>query len=247
MEQSIRIMTSRIERILHDNKPSIFLYGSVVSGDFKFGWSDIDILCLTENVIHPQQADELIDLRQSLQSENPENPYFGLFEGGLLTLEAFLHNSEDTVVYWGTSGQRIRSNYELCSFSKMDLLENGRLLYGNDFRHLITCPTRQEIVEAIKKHYNVIRQHGESGGSWLLDIARCLYTLRTNRVIAKTKAGEWAIEENLCPNISVMEKVVEIRKNPLNFNDEETKHWQSMLSEQIQSFTDVLEAELRTY
>jgi hypothetical protein len=35
---------------------------------------------------------------------------------------------------------------------------------------------------------------------WLLDIARCIYSLRTGGVIAKTAVGEWAVKENIAPD-----------------------------------------------
>ena len=249
MEQSIKIMVGRIAGILESNNPSIFLIGSVVLDDFKLGWSDIDFICLTEKTIKNEQADELVNLRQTLLAEYPGDKYFRLFEGIMLTLQAFINNEEDTVVYWGTSGQR-RINYgSLCAFGKIVLLESGRLLFGNDFRYLISYPTRAKIVEAIKQAYENINTSGIEypGGGWLLDIARCLYTLKTNKVIAKTKAGEWVIEENLCPDIAVMEKVVEIRKNPLKLkNSEETKQWEKTLAPYTQKFVDILKAELRT-
>lgn len=247
MEQSINIMVNNISNILHDNKPSIFLFGSVVLDDFKLGWSDIDIICLTDKTIESNQADKLVNLRQQLLSEYTEDPYFRLFEGGILSLNSFINNIEDTVIYWGTRGQRVTNSHGLCPFGKIELIENGRLLCGNDFRHMITFPSRADIVEAVKNHYAAIRQHGNSGAGWLLDIARCLYTLKTNKVIAKTKAGEWAIDEAICPDISIMKKVVEIRKNPVKLrNNEAITQWEKTLGEHIQKFADVLEAELRS-
>ena len=41
---AIRLMTNEIASILSCNKPTVYLYGSVVLDDFKIGWSDIDIL-----------------------------------------------------------------------------------------------------------------------------------------------------------------------------------------------------------
>lgn len=251
MEQSINIMVSRIIDILKDNNPSIFLYGSVVLDDFRLGWSDIDMICLTDKAIQEQQADELVNLRQTLLSEYQGNQYFRLFEGGMLTLNAFLKNTEDTVVYWGTSGQRIRNDYGLCPFSKIELLENGRLLYGNDFRHLIAYPARHEIIEAVRNHYESIRKYTHSlqsirsTGS-ILDIARCLYTLKTMKVISKTKAGEWALEQDLFSDKDVLERIIEIRKTPMKYNDDEnTLKWVSSLVPYVQKFADILESELR--
>jgi predicted nucleotidyltransferase len=56
INQAVEIMKNCIADILEDNQPSIYLYGSVVLDDFKFGWSDIDLLCLTEKPITDEQA-----------------------------------------------------------------------------------------------------------------------------------------------------------------------------------------------
>lgn len=250
MEQSINIMINSITNILYDNKPSIFLYGSIVLDDFKLGWSDIDIICLTDKKIETQQADKLLNLRQTLLFEYPDNQYFRLFEGGMLTLNSFINNIEDIVVYWGTSGQRITNSYGLCPFSKIELLENGRKLCGDDFRHLIKYPSNQEIIEAVRNHYESIKKHPYTPKSirstgFILDIARCLYTLKTMKVISKTKAGEWVLEHNLFPDRNVLERVIEIRQNPIKYsNDENTLKWIPSLEPYMQKFADVLGEEL---
>ena len=48
LNEAIQIMTYEIVNVLADNKPTIYLFGSVALGDFQLGWSDIDILVLTE-------------------------------------------------------------------------------------------------------------------------------------------------------------------------------------------------------
>lgn len=46
-------------------------------------------------------------MRQSLLEEEPDDPYYRSFEGGMLTLDAFVNHTADRVVYRGTSGQRL--------------------------------------------------------------------------------------------------------------------------------------------
>ena len=55
-----------------DAAPSIYLYGSVASDDFRPGWSDIDILVLTEKQITEEQAETLVSLRQTMLAAEPE-------------------------------------------------------------------------------------------------------------------------------------------------------------------------------
>jgi len=245
LEESIAIMADRICSVLRDNDPSVCLFGSVVLDDFRLGWSDIDILVLTDAPIHEDQANVLVTLRQTLTDEFGGNPYFRLFEGGFLSKEAFSGGLTDTVVYWGTSGQRITDTYVLDSFAAAEIATRGRLLYGKDIRKRFIYPSHEQFKRDIERHCRTIRQHGKSGCGWLLDIARGLYTLRTNRIIAKTAAGEWALAEKLAPDPEIMERAIRIRKNPLKYKeDSETFEWYKTLGGHIQEFADVLEKEL---
>ena len=49
-------MVWAISDILADCAPSVYLYGSSVQDDFRLGWSDIDILVLTEQQMSQEQA-----------------------------------------------------------------------------------------------------------------------------------------------------------------------------------------------
>ena len=253
LNESISIMTDRINAILNKNNPAIYIFGSAALNDFRLGWSDIDIIVLTDDILDSCQANKLVTLRQTLTEENNGNPYYRLFEGGILSKKAFLDKAKDVVVYWGTSGQRITDTYIIDSFATAELLDHGILLCGEDIRNNLNYPTHEQFKADIRRHYSTIRQHGQStnqritSGGWLLDIARGLYTLKTDKVIAKTAAGEWAVAENLAPNIDVLKRVVDIRKSPLKYKDDkETLEWCGTLGGYIQELADVLEKRLTT-
>jgi hypothetical protein len=76
----------------------------------------------------------------------------------------------------------------------------------------------------------------------LLDISRCIYTIQTGKIISKTKAGEWALENSLCPVREALEKAVEVRMNPNKYiTDKEILDYSEGLGEHIQKYADVLE------
>lgn len=252
MKESIDIMVNAIKNILADNNPSIYLFGSVALDDFQLGWSDIDILCVTENPISSSQAEKLLYLRQELSAKYINNPYFRAFEGGFISLEAFLNKQEDKVVYWGTRGERITNHYEFDVFSMMGLIDYGKLLYGEDIRFLLNYPNMKEQYDAIKDYHTIIRKHFVKTGRSLysagnlLDVARCLYTLQSGKIISKTNAGVWALENNLVPNIKIMNRVLEIRRHPNKYKeDEKTLIWLESLGPYIMEFADVLEEEIK--
>lgn len=252
VQQSINNMVREISRILADCDPTIYMYGSAALDDFRLGWSDIDILVLTEKQISESQANLLVTLRQAMLEKEPDNLYYRSFEGGMLTRSAFLTNATDRVVYWGTSGERITDSYSIDSFGMADLVESSLLLYGKDIRKELKYPDFRELYADVKNHYETIRKYAQSTGrsyysfGWLLDIARCIYTLRTGKIIAKTKAAEWALENNLCHDVHALATALKVRRNSLGYRDDkEILDYAETLGEAVQRFADVLEKELR--
>lgn len=249
---AINKMVREISSILQGNEPSIYLYGSSVLNDFRLGWSDIDILVLTDKQITEVQAQKLVGLRQVMLEKEPDNPYYRSFEGGMLTLGAFLTGKADRVVYWGTGGERITDTYMFDSFGMTELIESSVLLYGKDIQTQLKAPGFSELYADTKQHYETIRKYVQKTGrsfysfGWMLDIARCIYTLRTGKIIAKTDAGKWALENNLCPDPDALRIALEVRRNPLEHKgDKQTFDYAETLAEPIQRFADVLEKELK--
>ena len=198
LQTAIRIMAQRIADILAPCAPSIYLYGSCVLDDFRPGWSDIDLLVLTQTPLSQAQADRLVGLRQAI----PEAaPYSRAFEGAMLPLDAFLSGQPTRVVYWGTSGQRITDRYSFDAFCMTQLLDSGLLLFGTDVRDRLRRPSFDDLKTAVGRHLEAIRKYAQRterslySYGWLLDIARCIYTLRTGEIIPKTRAAAWALEQ----------------------------------------------------
>lgn len=249
---SINSMVLEISHILADCDPTIYLYGSSALNDFRLGWSDIDILVLTDKQISESQANLLVNLRQTMLANEPDNPYYHSFEGGMLTISAFLANADDRVVYWGTNGERITDRYSLDSFGKAELIENSILLHGKDIRKELKYPDLHELYADVNRHYKTIIKYAQSTGrnfysfGWLLDISRCIYTLRTGRIISKTKAAEWALQNNLCPDVHALTTALNVRRSPLKYQDDkDTFDYAETLGEPVQRFADVLEKELK--
>ena len=251
---AINKMVREISSILQGNEPSIYLYGSSVLNDFRLGWSDIDILVLTDKQITEEQAKKLVGLRQVMLEKEPDNPYYRSFEGGMLTLDAFLTGKADRVVYWGTGGEKMTDHFVLGSFGMTELIESSILLYGNDIRNQLKAPKFSELYSDVKHHYETIRKYAQNtrrsiySFGWMLDIARCIYTLHTGKIIAKTDAGQWALENNFCPVPDALKTALKVRKSPLEFKkDESTLDYAQTLGELIQKFADVLEKKLEKY
>lgn len=67
----------------------------------------------------------------------------------------------------------------------------------------------------------------------------------TGKIIAKTDAADWALDNNLCPDPGALRIALEVRRSPLNHKeDKQTFDYAETLAEPIQRFADVLEKEL---
>lgn len=250
LKNCITRFTRSVHDILGNKLLSVYLYGSVTLQDYKDGWSDIDMICFSSEKLTPCEADQLLTLRQSLVASEG-TPVFRKIEGAVVCLDEFLADRYSKLVYWGTSGQRVTERYSFDVFSMFELMKYGKLIFGLDIRDRFTLPSYSDMAAGVKRHYDTIRQYARTTNEsvyscgWLLDIARCLFTLRNGDVICKTKAGEWALAEGLCPCIDDMKRTLQVRNDPNRYlNLPETKNWLCSLGAAVQMFADVLEKEL---
>ena len=250
MHNSIDKMVNEIVLIMDGEIYGIWLYGSVTMDDFRSGWSDIDFVALTDNPIKENQAQRLLHLRQECLRNEPDNRYYRSFEGVIANRDEFLKQDFSRVVYWGTSGEKILDSYDPDPFARFELAKYGKSVYGNR-EWPLPEPGRAELVDAIRAHYDTIRKYAAETNDtlyscgWLLDIARCVYTLRNNDVIAKTDAGMWALSNHIFREEEPLRRAIEIRQDPLKYKDRpDVKVWLSNLGPTVQSYADVLEKEL---
>ena len=169
----------------------------------------------------------------------------------MLTLDAFIKKMPDRVVYWGTSGQKITDSYRFDSFSLSLLLEHGILLCGKDVRGNMIKPSFEALKTDTAFHLDTIRKYAHLSGKslysfgWMLDISRCIHTLKTGGIIAKTAAGEWALREGICPVPETLEYSLRVRRSPAVYiSDGKTLEYAASMNNDIQRYADVLEAEL---
>ncbi len=250
LKNCIKKFAESVHDILDGKLQSVYLFGSVVLQDYKDGWSDIDLICFTSEKLSSDEADRLLTLRQALVTSEA-SPIYRKFEGAVVCIDEFLSNRFSKLVYWGTSGQKISNAYSLDVFSMFELMKYGKLIFGTDIRIQLVLPSYSDLVAGVKQHYDTIRKYAQTTNEsiyscgWLLDISRCLFTLKYGEIISKTEAGEWALEEDICPCISDMKKTLQIRHNPSDYLDlPETKRWLCSLGISVQKYADILEKEL---
>ncbi len=235
---AINTMAVSIARILAEEKPSIYLYGSVTADDFCPGWSDIDLLVLTETPIPAEKAEILVHLRQTLLLRDPDTPQYRLFEGGMLDLRSFLSGEETRAVYWGTTGEGIKTTHDFSPFDRQSLLQTGQLLLGRDVRRHIDMPSPEELDEAAWQAIDAIYRHGRGSRDkyafgWLLDLSRAYHQLILHRPATKSQAARWMLDFGACPCPSELAMALTVRRQPEMMDDPAMQDYAEGLSPAI--------------
>ena len=70
-------LTARLDR----PPAAVWLYGSLTLGEFRPGWSDIDVLALVPGPLSAAEAERLVELRAELARLRPDAPLVRLVEG----------------------------------------------------------------------------------------------------------------------------------------------------------------------
>ncbi len=220
--QALDTFCASLRSALDGAPVSIYLCGSLTLEDYRPGWSDIDVLYLTSSDVPKQAADALLFLRQRLV-EATGLPIYRTIEGAVLPAASLQSRLPTRVVYWGTSGERLDTVYDFNAFSTLGFLTRGLLLSGAEVRSALQQPTAAQLRDNARTVAETAIRVSESpnrslyGYGWLLDISRCLYTLQTGRIIAKTAAGEWALERGCCPDPDCLRQALQARYHPEAF------------------------------
>lgn len=172
--------------------------------DFKPGWSDIDLLCLTAETITDEQARKLVNLGQTLSFYEKQPLYFHYFEGAIVAWPAFKSRSCTKVVYRGAGKQRIDHSYFVRSLFRIFPDTKRYITVWRRYPGRAVPAVLYRARQAVIHHYDTIRNYAlNTSGSvyacgWLLDIARGIYTLRTGSVIAKKPKRAYGRWNSVC-------------------------------------------------
>ena len=153
-EQALALLARSLQDRLGDNFLSLYLYGSAAMDDFRPGWSDLDLLCLTRAPLSPAQADALLPLRQSLAAENPAVPFLRCAEGAVLSLAECRDSRCVRAVVWGSRGERLSNGWSPDAFTLLSLHQCGRLLAGKEVRASLLCPDADALRHALTLRRN---------------------------------------------------------------------------------------------
>ena len=195
-------LLSRIRRILPAKLVGLYLYGSLATGDFDLGSSDIDLLAATLSDIDDTEFNDLLGMHSDFAQENKDwDDRLDVAYLSIAALKTFrVQNSKVAIISPGEP-------FHLEEIGKDWLVNwymvrrNSVTLFGPPPEAVIDPITQQEFVQWVREHGAAwgggieIRQERKEQAYAILTMCRALYTHKNGEQASKRQAALWAQTE----------------------------------------------------
>jgi predicted nucleotidyltransferase len=218
IDELLEDLLHRIRQILGQKLVGLYLYGSLVTGDYDRGVSDFDLLAATRTEIDGEEFDGLQELHLDLVKNHPEwdnrveVAYMPV--AGLATFK--IKESRMAVISPGEPFHFKGAGKEWL-INWWQVRERGLVLYGPDPKTLIGPISHQEFLD-------VVREHAQHWREWVADfrsrkgqayarltLCRALYAAVNGEQVSKRRAALWA-RDCLPEQARLIEQALEWRK-----------------------------------
>lgn len=220
VNEILNLLLTRVQEILDDRFVGMYLYGSLSSGDFNLGSSDIDFLFVTTDPLSEDKVSELEALHNRIWGAGLK--WASKLEGAYVPRDLICRHDADGAPCPGVNeGQfyvaRLGSDWII---QRHIVREYGVVLAGPDPKTLIDPITGDEIREAV---LGVLREwwfpmlddpswlhdHGSEYHAFaVISMCRALHALKHGTIVSKPKAILWARERFANPWRSLIDKAV---------------------------------------
>ena len=197
-------IVAELQKVLNENLVGVYLFGSLVWGDFEYESSDIDLLVVTKETISAKEFDQLDAMQKELWKKYKHGQ-----EGMIEVLYASLHSlqkfkTEDNKIAAISPGEEfnIKEAGDHYLMNWYIVREKGITLFGPNPKDIITPISKEEFIQAVKNHAIEWRKWIKDAKNSrpfqayaILTLCRAYYAYRNADQTSKKKAALWAIKE----------------------------------------------------
>lgn len=229
VSEVIHEMQAKIEETLQDEFIGFYITGSLATGGFTPGVSDIDFMVITKGVLTDDLVGKLATMHKNFQTKLPKG--FSEIEGSYLpqTLVAKYNGDNEIYPHLGTDGHfAVEKHDSDWIMQRYILRKSGIVVKGPELTTLIEPVSPEELKKATKgileewwkpqitdTHRLVTAEYQSYA---VLTMCRALYTLKNGDIASKNYAAEWAKTNGLQNFSKLIDQSLEYR-NGKDFND----------------------------
>ena len=195
-------LLAQMQAILGNKLVGVYLYGSLVTGDFDPGISDVDLLAATSSDIGEREFNSLKKMQDSIVLNHPE--WADRLEVAYVSRHALrtfkTHTSQIAVISPGEpfhvkeAGRHYLINWYV-------VREKGLTLLGPSPDTIVEPISKDEFIQAVKEHVRAWREwihdaHSRPSQAYaILTLCRALYACTQGEQVSKRRAAVWAAKE----------------------------------------------------
>jgi predicted nucleotidyltransferase len=202
VNQLLEQLRAQMQAILGEKLVGLYLYGSLVRGDFDDNLSDIDMLAAIKDDLNDADFQALDKMHQGLMAESPE--WDDRIEIAYLSLRGLqTFKTEDSKMGIISPGEpfHIVDAGKSWLINWYFVLDQGVILYGAQPDTIIAPVSKAEFIQSVKDHLVEWQTWVDKvylrpyQAYTILTMCRSLYTTTYGEQVSKTKAAEWAAEQ----------------------------------------------------
>lgn len=226
VDDLVHLLLAKHKEVLGEKLVGMYIFGSLVTGDFDYETSDIDTVITTSSDINEKELENLKKMHQEIAAKNKQ--WAGRIEVGYI--------SQDNLRRYDPEyKQALISPGEPLHFRTVDsdwiinrymLREKGIAVYGPQPDTVIEPISKEELKQAVKDltqiwnewitHIEVMRPRKYQAYS-ILTMCRHLYAFRNVDIVSKREATEW-VKRELPEWASLIDNAVKWRADWRNEN-----------------------------
>ena len=202
INELLELILASIQRILATKLVGLYLYGSLVIGDFDPDISDIDLVAALSSDIDDREFEELQKMHIAFANQHKEwDDRIEVCYISVAALNAVRSRTSNIAnISPGEPFHMRESSREWLSDWYL-VREKGIVLFGPSPKTIIEPISKDEFIQTIKAHARAWGEwindiHTRNGQAYaILTMCRALYTCKNGEQVSKKQAALWAQQE----------------------------------------------------
>lgn len=199
VNEAVALLLAQIKSILGQKLVGLYLYGSLVTGDFAPECSDIDLVAALSSDPGEKECDDLHKLHDDFARQHRQ--WDNRIEVAYLSVNALkTYRSQGSQIAVISPGEpfHLKEAGSDWLLNWYIVREKGRALFGPPPKALIEPISQEEVLSATREQAKAWREwikhthHRASQAYAILTMCRAFYTLKWGEIVSKKQAATWA-------------------------------------------------------
>lgn len=201
INELLELLLSGMQKILGEKLIGLYIFGSLVVGDFDYESSDIDLVAAISAELDEHEFERLKMMQADIVRNNKK--WDDRIEIGYISVENLKKSKPHFTIALISPGEpfHVKEADTDWIINRYVLREKGIALFGPSPKTLVDSISKEELIQAVQEQAKEWREwiHHDRQRNFqafaILTMCRALYTFKTGDFVSKKQAALWAEKE----------------------------------------------------